>query len=314
MTRSATDPATAPAGIHDSEPEDRSGLVKTLAAILLNIGVLTALLVYFGWARSDRMADELGIDEAILGMSAQDYLLRSVQSVFIPILVAGVAGLAWFAFDRWWVTRRATKGAGDRFVMGVARWTWLFAVGVVILGVVLGFLGYAETFIAGPLVCAGGLLLLMYGMHLRGTLDGAVPMSALAETVFRGAVVLLVAVGVFWSATNFAVVEGTALARGYEDRIADLPGVEVDSMRPLDIAAPGVRALCRGEGELLRYRYTGLRLLDRTGSNYFLISDDWTEDYGVVVALSTDGEGTRFTFVRDRDGLRDDGGYVECRS
>jgi len=197
-------------------------------------------------------------------------------------------------------------------VNGVARWAWLVAVGVIVLGIALGFTGYAETYIAGPLVCAAGLLLLMYGVHLRSTLTGAVPTSSLAETVFRGATALLVAVGVFWSATNYAIVEGTSLARSYEDRVAKLPGVEVDSTHPLDIAAPGVRALCHGDGDLLRYRYTGLRLLDRTGTNYFLISDGWTDEYGVVVALPTDGDGTRFTFVRDRDGQRDDGGYLPC--
>lgn len=296
----------------DGDGGDHGGLVRMLAAILLNIGVLTALLVYFGWVRSDRMADDLGIDEAILGMSAEDYLLRSVQSVFVPILVAGLAGLAWSGFDRWWTMRRARKGADDRLVVGVARWTWLVALGVVALGIVLGFIGYAETYIAGPLVCSAGLLLLMYGAHLRGTLPGAVPVSMLTQTVFRGATTLLVAVGVFWSATNFAVVEGSMLARGYEARVPELPGVEVDSTRPLDIAAPGVRELCRGEGESIRYRYTGLRLLDRTGSNYFLVSDGWTAAYGVVVALPTDGEGTRFTFVRDRDGVRDDGTYRVC--
>lgn len=296
----------------EADTTDRSGLVKTITAIVLNVGVLTALLVYLGWARSDRMADELGIDEAILAMSAQDYLLRSVQAVFVPILVAGLAGLAWFGFDRWWTVRRATRGDEDPIVRGVARWAWLFAIGVILLGVGLGFMGFAETYVAGPLVCATGLLLLMYGAHLRATLPGSVGSSSLAETIFRGATALLVAVGVFWSATNYAVVEGAVLADGYEDKIEKLPGVEVDSTHPLDISAPGVRALCHGEGETMRYRYTGLRLLDRTGANYFFLSDGWTDEYGVVVALPTDGEGTRFTFVRDPGGRRDDGAYTSC--
>lgn len=307
-------PVKTSSEVRGPDSEDRSGLVKTLAAILLNVGVLTALLVYFGWARSDRMADELGIDEAILQMSAQDYVLRSVQAVFVPVLVAGLAGLIWFAFDRWWMTRRDAKGAEDLVVAGVARWAWLVAIGVIALGIMIGFLGYAETFIAGPLVCAGGLLLLMYGVHLRGTLPAAAPTSTLSDTVFRGATALLVAASVFWSATNFAIVEGTTLAGNYEDRVMNLPGVEVDSTNPLDITAPGVRALCRGEGDQLRYRYTGLRLLDRTGTNYFLISDGWTNAYGVVVALPTESEGMRFTFVRDRDGQRDDGGYEPCEN
>ena len=103
------------------ERDDRSGLVRTLTAILLNLGVLTALLVYFGWVRSDRMAAELGIDESILRMSVEDYLLRSVRSVFVPVLCIGLAALAWVGFDRWWTVRKALN-ANDPLVRWFARW------------------------------------------------------------------------------------------------------------------------------------------------------------------------------------------------
>lgn len=306
--------AQAPAPASESAEEaaeTRSGLVRTLTTILLNVSVLTALLVYFGWVRSDRMAAELGIDESILQMSVEDYLLRSVRSVFVPVLFVGLAALAWVGFDRWWTSRRA-RDVHDPIATWFARWMWAIALGVIIGGFLLGYIGLAWTFIAGPLIAAGGLLLIAYGFRLRSTLPGVVAVSSTTEAVFRGATALLVAVGVFYSAHNYAIVEGTSLAADYERVVATLPGVEVDSAEPLDLTAPGVVALCTSDGEDTRYRYTGLRLLDRTGENYWLVSDGWTREYGAVMALPTDGDGTRFTFVRDMDGQRDSGVFAPC--
>lgn len=65
--------------------------------------------------------------------------------------------------------------------------------------------------------------------------------------VLRGSVTLLVVVGLFWTATNFATVEGTELARAFPGQVATLPSVEVDSAQPLDIVAPGVEVSCLGK-------------------------------------------------------------------
>lgn len=290
----------------------RGGMTKALVAVLANVGVLTALLVYFGWVRSDRMAAYLGIDEAILGMTVDDYVRRSVQSVFILPLAAAAAGLAWVAFDQWFQRRRVRLGDDDPTVQRIARWLWVVAVGVFLLGIILLFLGFAVTYIIWPLVCAGGLLLLLYSFSLRAHLTDSVRFAPLTEGVLRGSIAVLVAVGLFWSATNFATVEGTELARRFPSTVATLPSVEIDSAAPLDIVAPGVETSCFGEGRDTRYHYRGLRLLESTGGNYFLISDGWTPEYGVVVMLPISADGLRYTFVRDRSGDARDADYPPC--
>jgi len=307
------EPADAPAPPPPpAEPDSeeaaalRGGLVKTLLAVVVNVGVLTALLVYFGWVRSERMADLLGLDEAILGMTVDDYVRRSVRSVVLIPIYAAAAGLVWVVFDQWWQRRRLRRGMGDPVVAFVARWLWAFALAVFVLGIGLWLIGAATTFIAAPLVCAGAILLLLYAVSLRGYLPGATRLEPLTEGVLRGAVAVLVAVGLFWTATNFATVEGTELAHGFVDEVHTLPGVEIDSADPLDIVAPGVETSCAGTGEDARYHYRGLRLLEATGGHYFLISDQWTPRYGVVVMLRADADGIRYTFVRDPEGLRDD--------
>ncbi|WP_426323649.1 hypothetical protein [Microbacterium sp. E-13] len=301
-------------GDHDKSGDDavRGGMVKALLAVVVNVGVLTAMLVYFGWVRSERMSALLGIDEAILGMTVDDYVRRSVTSVVLIPLFAAAGGLAWVAFDQWRRQRRQRNGADDRVVGFAARWIWVVAIGVFLLGVALWMVGFAATFIAAPLVCTAGVLLFLYGLELRSELPGVAGFAPLTEGVLRGSVAILVAIGLFWTATNFATVEGTQLARDFPSRVGSLPSVEIDSETALDIVAPGIETSCLPSGDGVRYHYRGLRLLESTGGNYFLISDGWTRDYGVVVMLPADGEGTRFTFVRDRAGTQRDAFFPPC--
>ena len=73
----------------------------------------------------------------------------------------------------------------------------------------------------------------------------------------------------------------------------------VYSPKQLLIDAPAVKEeRLGGPDAAYRYRYTGLRLLEHTGGRYFLISDGWTEQYGVVVMLA-DSDPVRLEFVRD---------------
>jgi len=50
---------------------------------------------------------------------------------------------------------------------------------------------------------------------------------------------------------------------------------------------------------MYKYRYVGLRLLEHTGGHHFLVSDEWSPQYGVVVMLADD-DPVRLEFVHDR--------------
>jgi hypothetical protein len=77
------------------------------------------------------------------------------------------------------------------------------------------------------------------------------------------------------------------------------PRVVVYSAQHLHLDAPGVteEGLAPEQSAYL-FRYVGLRLLEHTESTYFLVSDGWKPDYGVVVVLPDDAP-VRLEFVRD---------------
>lgn len=281
-----------------AEPHDRGELMRRIAAAIGNVGVLTALLVYFGWVRSEVQAKALGIDESILNMSTRDYLLRSVRPVLVLLLVVASSVLVWVLMDQLLAMRLRRRGSNDRIYL----WTCRLLPAAIIVLPVTGWLARgrypATAYIAFPLLCATGLLLLLYAFRLRVAGGGAPALSAANGGLLRAGTAVLVGVALFSSASNYATVEGTELARDFEAQVSLLPGVVVHSTTALNLDAPGVQ-LTRTSEKGYGYRYGGLRLLEHVGGNYLLIPDRWTHEFGVVLTLRDDDPGLRFDFVRD---------------
>ncbi|MGH3712292.1 MAG: hypothetical protein ACRDT4_02350 [Micromonosporaceae bacterium] len=282
--------------------DNQSTVVRQLLAVVGNITVVTALLIYFGWRRSETQAQQLGIDESILGMSTQDYILRSVGPVLALLVTVAITGLVWLWADRL-LFRRAN--ADHRLVR---RAVWVFTFGWLIVPGLVWLAGYvkpwkATAFIAWPLAIAAGILLTMYAAYLQRTLldpDDEIPDTPRHEALARGFAAVLIGTCLFWSASNYAEILGRDLAQQYAHDVTKERAVKVVVYSPhrLHLTAPEVteEALPAADSAY-KFRYRGLLLLDHTGSTYFLISEGWTRSDGVVLAIPDDGK-IRLEFVR----------------
>jgi hypothetical protein len=277
--------------------------VAPLAGVLANVTVLTALLVYFGWRRSETQSQELGIDQSVLGLSTQDYLLRSIGPVLVLLIGVSAIGLLWVALDRQ-VSPWFPGGPGDpRRPPAAARTLRALRAAWLVLPISVWLLWFAQPSLASvllPVSIGLGALGLVYAAHLQHPAPepGAVSVDERRRVVVRAAFALLLAcVCVFWTASNYAEVLGENLADGLD--VDALPAVALYSEEPLHMTGPGVEEdpLPGGDGEL-RFRYTGLRLYDHTGGRLLLVSDRWTPTYGVVYVLD-DEEPIRIDFVHD---------------
>lgn len=288
-------PAQTPAPANDS---DRGELLRKIAAIVGNVGVFTALLVYFGWVRSEVQAKALGIDESILDMSTRDYLLRSVRPVLVLLIVVAAGALLWVLLDHVLSARLARHGTDDR----IHRWAVRLLPAAIIVLPLVGWLARyrwpAVAYIAFPLLCAAGLLLLLYSFRLRAGRPGSLPLSSTGGALLRAGTAVLIGVALFSTASNYATVEGTELARNFEAQVPLLPSVVVHSTSELNLDAPGVLSTRSGD-KGYAFRYDGLRLLEHVGGHYFLIPDGWSREFGVVIALKDSEPGVRFDFIRD---------------
>ena len=280
--------------------------VGPLAGVLANVTVLTALLVYFGWRRSETQSQRLGIDQSILALSTRDYLLRSIGPVLVLLIGVAGMGLAWVAIDRrvapWFATGpgsaavERSRPRAARRTLRVLGSAWLVLPVAVWL---LGLVSPSPAFVLFPVSIGLGVLALVYAAHLHYP-TGEPDAGEQRRVVVRAAFALLLAcVCLFWTASNYAEVLGARLADGLPGRIERLPAVNVYSEEPLFLDGPGVveRPLDGGEGEL-RFLYRGLRLYDHTGGRLLLLSDGWTPTEGVVFVIDDD-EPIRIEFVQD---------------
>jgi hypothetical protein len=272
------------------KPRQPLDLMRFITSIGSPIALATSLLFYFGWVRSEEQARAFGADASVFAMSTQDYVLRSVNVLFFPLIVMLLVALLLLRVDR---ALRAGP-AGRRWMEPLARtlqWSWA-------LFLPLGFVLYAVAGRFGdvtlPLWVALSIVAPAYGTVLRRLAAGE---RRQLSAVAVGLLVALVTVLLFWQTERLASLGGEALAQDIKDNLGSrLTRVELFSVTDLHIEGPGVTASTLGgkEGEY-SHRYSGLYLLQRSGDKYFLLTDGWTEDKGRLVVLP-DNSGIRVEF------------------
>ena len=239
-----------------------------------------------------------GVDVDTIGLSTQDYVMRSPEPLLTPLLVLLVLAATVAVVDG--VVRRAIEGADSeqeavrsrrrRYRSGAGV---LAALGGVVLaaGVVL-LLAYPvlQTWPAYPLVTplliAVGAALLGYGRRLVAALDGyrQRPRGAVLTT-------LLAATGVFWMTATVAQWSGTGSALESARRLDHLPSVILDTKERLYLPAPGIEetVLPKEPDQVYRYRYRQLRLLIQGRDRLFLVPEKWSASNSTLVIPMTDG-------------------------
>jgi hypothetical protein len=303
----AREPAAGPAAGDGALPNPRRAL-ELIGLVVAPTTLVTALAFYFGWVLTNSRASYFGIDASALGYSTQDYLLRSADALFVPlgsvfVLALGCVWLHAFALRqlREPATRARVRIAA---LAAVAVGSVLFALGVFAVFRPLSFSPHYLFRSASPGV---GIALLAYGLHLldrigaaqRGQARGTETAASVRATALA-LVAMLVVLSGFWTASQYA----DALGRGRAQRLAASlhlrPQVTVYAPKGLAIDSAGVvEERLAGDDGAYRYRYSGLRLLVRSGGKYFLVPDSWTRRSGTAIVLA-DSPDYRFEFGSGR--------------
>ena len=140
-----------------SEPEGDprwKRAVDMLAVIGPPLTISTALLVYFGWARTDAQAKAMGLDVSLFGYTVQDFVLRSIPSLFIPLVWLLILAVLWLALDRF-LAGHLTAGrvAGIRRLAAVILFAGVACAAAMWLVVILQ---PERTVLFVPYIMAGG--------------------------------------------------------------------------------------------------------------------------------------------------------------
>ncbi|RAN76388.1 hypothetical protein B5P43_22500 [Bacillus sp. SRB_336] len=153
----------------ESSPAETPPLAKALSLVASfgpPIAVVTALLVYFGWARSDAQSRAMGLDVSLFGYTPQDYVLRSIRSLFLPLVLITIVAIAWLAADVW-LTGHALAGRRRGMVLRTALaavYGGSVAAGAGLLAAIVQP-GRGALFL--PYLAAAGVLVAAWGVRLR---------------------------------------------------------------------------------------------------------------------------------------------------
>lgn len=269
-------------------------LFQLAAAVVAPTTLLSALLFYFGWVRTNALYSHFGVEASTLGFSTQDYLLRSVEAVYVPLgvlLILAVVGLWLHAFVlELLVNRRQLR------VLQVAV-VVLALVGLIlsirgIVGVVFPRISNRD-FLVTPLSLGMGTILTAYSHSLwrrsraaagRGNVD---IQPGWFGTVNLVLVAMLVVLCLFWATSNYAKAYGRGLAISFASELTRRPAVVLYSEQSLYLRSPGIIETILNEdpGARFRVRYSGLRFLTESQGKLFLLPDDWHRTRGPAIVL-----------------------------
>jgi hypothetical protein len=265
--------------------------LRLVATIGSPIAITTGLLFYFGWVRASVQARELGYDTAILDWSVQDYILRSVLVLFIPLMALAALMLLLIWVHQHLVVPLADAGTLASWLPRGLRGSWLLWVSLAVA------LSAVAASLSGIVVSAAvtlSLLCALYGDLLERRLTGRTRTSPAARVL----ILVLLAFAAFWNVERLAHVVGEEYAAQITSNPRQLLAVTIYSPKSLELRLPGIQETRLGNPEsAYRYRYDGLRLVQRSGDRYLLMSEQWDARTSRIVVLR-DTDAVRMEFTR----------------
>ena len=238
------------------------------------LAIGTVLLFYFGWVRATRQARRLGYDTTVLDLTTADYLLKSVNVLFVPLVALLLVGL--LAHQ---VHSALMAVAARQTIVRTIQHAWLALLAV-------GIIGYIGVPSADDLTLPFSLTVIVGG-YLYGR---AVAIRTLAapplKTTRRILLVGILALSIFWDVEVVASRFGGSYADGIAARTEYLPAATIYSKDSLLISGPGVQEKKIAQADTTyHYLYTGLMLVQRSSDRYFLLAVGTTPDSGKMIII-----------------------------
>lgn len=306
--RPAAGGATSNNGAAEPDMSGPSRGIKLIGSILGPTTFLTALLLYFGHQHAYWYFDYFGVNATTMGLTTQDYVIRSVDPLFTPVTTAAAVCLVGLWGYR--LLRRWLSDAAWQHLLRALRPATAVGGFVLVAVAVAGFVNPValRPYVGVPgLALASGVLLLVAALRMART---ATPRASEREpstlaAAEWGAIFVLVGIGLFWAVTDYAKAVGTGRGVQQEQALPWTPDVTVYSEKGLGLSAAGVREVtCQAPEAAYGYRYDGLKLVLEAGDQYFFLPADWNPTDGVAFVIPR-GDTVRLEYTapgQERDG------------
>lgn len=269
--------------------------VNFAAGIVTPVTVITALLFYFGYVSARSQYEYFGIDVDTIGLSTQDYAMRSPQPLLVPLLVLTLLAVAALLLHNAIRARLTAESARP------VRRARLGAIVLLTLGVLgllayplIGNVPYYALFV--PLVIGLAAAALAYISYLDRKLQDLKP-----QPVLLALLAVVTTTCAFWATATTAQYSGRGLAKNDAEDLNRFPVVILDTKEKLQLRSPGIEetALRPGAGQTFNFRYRGLRLLVVGQNRLFLVPQRWNASNTTVVVPLDSSVRVQFQFQND---------------
>ena len=269
------------------------------STIIAPATLLSTLLFYFGYVSSRAQYRYFGLDVDTVGLSTQDYVMRSPQALLVPLLAISLGG-AGLLLVHLAVRRHPPPATAVRVLLVVAVLGLLG--GLVLVGGYAAFGDWAAYPLVTPLLLAAGSAGVLYGMRLPGAPAFLQAADAESLGLRRGvlAFALVAIVGcLFWATATVAEWSGLGNGMRTARNLDRLAPVILDTQERLFLTDGIVKetALPAAEGDRFRFRYRGLRLLIQGDGTLFLVPNRWSPSDSTLMVPLDDSVRVQFRVV-----------------
>jgi len=261
--------------------------------------LLSSLLFYFGYVFSRSQYRYFGLDVDTVGLSTQDYVMRSPQALLVPLLVISLGG-AGLLLTHLFLRRHPPPARVVRSMLALSVVALLAGLVLVVGFAALG--GWPPYALVTPMLLAAGSAGFLYTSRLPGAPAFLIPADEEGRGLRRGALVfaLVAIVGcLFWATAT--VAQWTALGNAMRTarNLDELAPVILDTKERLFLTDGIVKetALPSGEGDDFRYRYRGLRVLIQGRDALFLVPERWSPSDSTLMVPLDGSVRVQFRFV-----------------
>jgi hypothetical protein len=264
---------------------DFRAALKWLGVLAGQATLLSALFFYVGWVRTQSLLQYFGLNNNIVKLSWNDYILRSPNVVIRGLtLICALSLLLVIGGASAW-TYLAPRSAEH-------PWLWRGTYVLATVALTFGLLGYFNILIYSstipfvPLIIALAAALFAFGAALSSAAEKTPSGERAPRPAIATLVVLTVVLCAFWTASVYATQTGQNLAESIEQFPAQRSSVAIYAESDLGLAPPVISTNIT-ESRYKR-RYTGLRLLIYAPEKYILIPDNWSRGRDPVYIILDD--------------------------
>jgi|SRR5215510_214123 len=251
--------------------DSKNGLV---AQVVGNASVVTAALVYMGWAYEAALLGYFHVSALGFNLSVLQYVLKSTPFFFNPAIILGAVIVVIIIVVVGPRLGRIVQVHADTGISRVFRNDLATVVGLLILAGLVWF-GLRHNRLAFWFSSHPGFFYVAVALIGVGSLILTWP-SHIHHNLFTYALAIIIAaMCTLWIAGLYASSLGTRAAVTFANSLTAQTSVVLYSVQALNLSGPGVICQRLPAGSLYHYRYEGLRLLYVDSGTYYLLPVNW---------------------------------------